>query len=154
MDEWKLPWDGRCRCGQVTLRVTLPPIMATACHCTGCQSMSASAFSLTLMLPAPGFQILTGEPVVGGLHGATKHMFCGHCLTWMFTRPEGMDDLVNLRPGMLDDRSWFEPYIETCAAEKLPWAHTPAVHSFARFPEVSAYEGLIREFALKGARPR
>ena len=35
-------------------------------------------------------------------------------MSWMFTRPEGMDWFVNLRPTMLDDPSWFEPLIETC----------------------------------------
>lgn len=117
--------------------------------------MSSSAFSLSLAVPTPGFQILAGEPVVGGLHGPSKHMFCGYCMTWMFTRPEGMEEMfVNVRPTMLDDPSWFVPYIETYTDEKLPWVTTPAVHSFAKFPEMSAYEPLIREFAAKGARPR
>lgn len=153
MSEWKLPWEGRCRCGQVVVRVTQPPIMSSACHCTGCQRMSASAFSLTLMLPARGFEVVAGEPVVGGLHGGTRHMFCGHCMSWMFTRPEGLDWLVNLRPTMLDDSVWFEPFIETQTAEKLPWAKAPAAHSFARFPEPSAYEALMREFATQSKRP-
>ncbi len=116
--------------------------------------MSSSAFSLSLAVPTPGFHVLSGEPVVGGLHGPSKHMFCGYCMTWMFTRPEGMDFFVNLRPTMLDDRSWFVPFIETFTDEKLPWATTSAVHSFPKFPEMSAYEGLVQEFAAKGARPR
>ena len=116
--------------------------------------MSSSAFSLSLAVPTPGFELLSGEPVVGGLHGPSKHMFCGYCMTWMFTRPEGMDAFVNLRPTMLDDRSWYVPYIETYTDEKLPWVTTPAVHSFPKFPEMSAYDPLVREFAAKGARPR
>ena len=65
-----------------------------------------------------------------------------------------LDLFVNLRPTMLDDPSWFVPFIETYTDEKLPWVTTPAVHSFPQFPEMSAYEGLISEFAAKGARPR
>lgn len=152
--EWKLPWEGGCRCGKVRLRITLPPLLTMACHCTGCQRMSSSAFSLSMAIPTPGFELLSGEPVVGGLHGPTQHMFCGYCMTWMFTRPEGMDFFVNVRPSMLDDWSWFVPFIETYAEAKRPWATTSAVHSFAQFPEMSAYEGLTREFAAKGARPR
>jgi hypothetical protein len=91
--------------------------------------------------------------VVGGLHGASRHMFCGHCMTWMFTRPEGLDDFVNLRPTMLDERRWVVPFIETYTDEMLPWARTSAVHSFPKFPEMSAYERLVAEFAEKGARP-
>ena len=71
MDDWKLPWEGGCRCGRVRLRVTEPPLLASACHCTGCQRMSSSAFSLTLTVPSGGFEVTAGEPVVGGLHGPT-----------------------------------------------------------------------------------
>ena len=94
MPDWKLPWNGACRCGRVKLRVGAPPIMTAACHCTGCQRMSASAFSLSVGIPSDGFLVTEGEPVLGGLHGSTRHYFCPHCLSWMFTRPEGMDFFV------------------------------------------------------------
>jgi len=151
--EWKLPWEGGCRCGKVRLRVTLPPLLTMACHCSGCQRMSSSAYSLSIAIPTQGFHVLEGELVVGGLRGGTRHMFCASCLTWMFTHPEGMDAFVNLRPTMLDDSSWYVPYIETYTSEALPWARTPAVHSYDRFPEMSAYEGLLQGFAQHGARP-
>jgi hypothetical protein len=152
MDDWKLPWAGGCRCERVRLEVTLPPLLASACHCTGCQRMSASAFSLSASIPAEGFAVTTGEPVIGGMHGATRHYFCGWCMSWMFTRPEGMDWFVNLRATMLDDPAWFEPLIETWTDEKLPWATTPAVHSFATVPALDAYEALIAEYAARGPR--
>ncbi len=152
-NDWKLPWNAHCRCERVSLRISAPPIMTSACHCAGCQRMSASAFSLTMMIPSDGFEA-SGELVVGGLHGGLKHMFCSHCLTWMFTRPEGIDAFVNVRPTMLDDRRWFEPFIETCTSERLPWASTPARHSFATFPEMAQYEPLMREFAERAGRPR
>jgi hypothetical protein len=153
--EWKLPWEGGCRCGNVRFRVTLPPLVSMACHCTGCQRMSASAFSLSLLLPGAGLEILTGHPVRGGLReGPSKHMFCPDCMSWMFTRTDAPQELVNLRPTLLDDPTWFAPYIETYTSEKLPWAETPAVHAFAKFPEPGDYEGLLREFAAGGARPK
>ena len=58
----------------------------------------------------------------------------------MFTRPEGMDWFVNLRPTMLDDPSWFEPLIETYVAEKLAWAVTTAAHSYPTVPPMEAYQ--------------
>jgi hypothetical protein len=153
MRDWKLPWRGGCRCGQTTIEVSKPPLMASACHCTGCQKMTSSAFSLTLSLPADGFAVTSGEPVIGGLHGGTRHYFCSHCLSWMFTRPEGYDFFVNLRASVLDDHSWFEPYIEVWVNEKLPWTSTPAAHRYATQPEVTAYEGLIGEYQERGAGP-
>jgi hypothetical protein len=118
-----------------------------ACHCTGCQSMSSSAYSLSAAIPSEGFEVTKGEPVVGGLHGASKHYFCGYCMTWMFTRPEGIDWFVNLRPTMLDDHAWFAPFIETWTAEKLPWAATAAVHSYEALPSFEEYEPLVAEYA-------
>ncbi|MGZ8361662.1 MAG: GFA family protein [Allosphingosinicella sp.] len=152
MDEWKLPWDGGCRCGEVRIRVSRPPLITGACHCTGCQSMSASAFSLSVGLPSDGFEIVSGEPVPGGLR-RDMHFFCPACLTWMFTRPPGMDGFVNLRASTLDEHRWVVPYMETWTREKLSWASTPARRSYETVPDESEYEPLIRAFAAEGARP-
>lgn len=147
MVDWKLPREGSCRCGQVRIRVTAPPLVTMACHCTGCQRMSSSAFSLSAAIPADGFAVIQGEPVLGGLRGPqAHHYFCPHCMTWMFTRTEGMDWFVNLRPTMLDDASGFAPFIETWTAEKLPFAETGAVHSYETLPPLDAYEGLMEEY--------
>lgn len=153
MSDWKLPWKGGCRCGRIRIAVTEPPLLASACHCRGCQRMSSSAFSLTLTIPAEGFSVIEGEPVVGGLHGPTRHYFCWYCKTWMFTRPEGFDAFVNLRPSMLEDHAWFAPFIEVHVKDRLPWAATGAAHSFTTEPEFPEYEALIKEFAERGARP-
>lgn len=142
-----LPREGGCRCGRVRLEVSAAPILTMACHCTGCQRMTGSAFSLSAAIPSPGLRVTEGEPVIGGLHGASRHYFCPHCMSWMFTRPEGIDAFVNLRPTMLDDPGWFTPFIETCTGERLPWAVTPAVHGFERWPPLDAYDGLVREYA-------
>mgnify|MGYP002621330928 CR=1 FL=1 len=147
MRDWKLPREGACRCGQVRIRVSAAPLVTMACHCTGCQKMSASAFSLTAAIPAEGFAVVEGEPVIGGLHGASRHYFCPHCLTWMFTRPEGIDWFVNVRPTMLEGAEDFAPFIETWVAEKLPFAETGAVHAYEKLPPVEDYEGLMGEFA-------
>jgi len=136
----------------VRIRVTKPPLLAAACHCSGCRSMSASAFSLSLAIPAEGFEVTKGDTVLGGLSRDVHH-FCPACMTWMFTRPLGMDWFVNLRPTMLDDHGWFAPFIETFTSEKLPWATTPAKHSFGTLPELDGFEPLIAQYAQEGARP-
>ncbi|MGH8428823.1 MAG: GFA family protein, partial [Solimonas sp.] len=97
-----LPQEGQCRCGQVRFRISVPPLLTMACHCTGCQRMSSSAFSLSAAIPSEGFAVTQGEPVIGGLHGAVRHFFCAHCMSWLFTRPVGFDHFVNVRVTMLD----------------------------------------------------
>lgn len=149
MGKLNLPWKGGCRCGKVRLEISAPPLLTMACHCTGCQKMSSSAYSLSAAIPADGFEIIEGEPVPGGCDPSVGHHFCADCMTWMFTRPAGVDWFVNLRPTMLDDPRWFAPFIETYTGEKLPWATTPAAHSFAKFPPMEAYESLLAEFARR-----
>ncbi|AJY41818.1 aldehyde-activating protein [Burkholderia sp. MSMB1552] len=154
MDDWKLPWTGGCRCGRLRFEITAPPLLTMACHCTGCQRMSASAFSLSMAIPEGGFRVTAGEPVVGGAHGAEiHHRHCDWCKSWVFTELEPSMGFVNVRPTMLDDCGWFKPYIETYASEALPWAKTGAAHSFDRFPAMGAYGPLVAEFAEKSARP-
>ena len=154
MDDWKLPWEGGCRCGATRLKVTKPPLIAAACHCFECQRMSASAYSLTLSLPADGLEITRGEPIEGGGHrGDVHHMHCPECHSWMFTRIDALGWLVNLRPSMLDDHSWYAPYIEFFAREKLPWAETVAKHSFETAPEPHEFQPLMEAYASEGARP-
>ena len=139
---------GSCRCGRVRIEITAPPLFTSACHCRGCQKMSASAYSLSAAIPSEGFRVTQGEPVIGGLHGpAIRHHFCPHCMSWLFTRIEGMDFFVNLRATMLDDTGWYTPFIETCTAERLPWATTPARHSYARVPPEAAFPRLLAEYA-------
>ena len=144
----KLPMSGNCRCGQVKIGITKPPLMTAACHCTGCQRMSSSAFSLTAMIPAEGFAITEGETVIGGIKGPQwQHHFCPECMTWVYTRIQGIDAFVNVRPTLLSDPSWFTPFIETMTAEKLAWATTPARYRFEGFPSMEELPQLIAEFA-------
>jgi hypothetical protein len=145
--------DGGCRCGRLRFRLTGAPLFTAACHCTGCQRMTASAFSLSSGYPTIQFQLLAGEPVLGALHGETRHCFCGHCLSWVFTRPKGMDDFVVVRTTMLDAVPTEPPFFETCVIEKLPWAVTGATHSFAGFPPPEHFGPLMEEFA-RARRPQ
>jgi hypothetical protein len=157
MDPWKLPWNARCRCERVRMRITMAPFLTMACHCAGCQRMTASAYSLSIAVPAPGFEVVEGslEPVIGGLHGASKHHHCPHCKSWLFTRPEGLDEMVNVRASMIEGiTSWFAPYVETCRSEGFAWATTGAQHSYPNIPPNEVFTPLIAEFLAKGPKPK
>lgn len=147
MSPTHLSLEGACRCGQTRFRVTRPALLTMACHCRGCQRMTGSAYSLSAAIPVDGFAVTQGEPVLGGLHGPSRHAFCPRCLSWLFTRPEGLDSFVNIRPTMLDDPRWSTPFIETWTREKLRWVTTAAVHSYAEIPPQAAYDALIAEYA-------
>jgi hypothetical protein len=116
--------------------------------------MTASAFSLTLTFPSASLEVTAGEPAIGGLHGATRHNFCGRCKSWLFTRPEGMDAYVNVRAMALDSHHWFQPFVEVWTSEKLPWASTGAAHSFETEPSIEEYLQLCEDYAKRGTKPK
>src|SRR3546814_20954674 len=86
---------GSCRCGGIQLEITAAPLLTMACHCVGCQKMTASAFSLSAAIPTPGFRVTSGQPVIGGLHGTERHFFFPFCFIWLVTTPAGIDVFVN-----------------------------------------------------------
>ena len=146
MSKLELPAEGQCRCGEVRIRLSAQPILTMACHCKGCQRMSASAFSLSAAIPTNGFEVIRGQPVLGGLRNPElQHYFCAQCMTWMFTR--FLPEFVNVRVTMLEDASWFSPFVETWTKAKLPWVTTPAVYGYAEFPPMEDFAKLTAEFA-------
>jgi hypothetical protein len=144
-----LPLAGGCRCGATRIEVAAPPIVTMACHCRGCQRMSASAYSLSAAFPADAFRVTEGETALGGLRAAHEHHHCPDCLSWLFTRPDGLDFLVNVRATAFDDTSWFAPFVETFTDEALPWALTPAPHSYPRFPPDDDWARLSAAYAAQ-----
>ena len=144
----ELPLDGSCLCGSVQVRVTASPLLTLACHCRDCQKLSASAYSLTVMIPADGFSV-TGELAIGGRRSERRqHHFCPSCMNFIFTRIEGANSRVNLRASVLDDLTWFIPFVELMTDEKLSWANVPAKHSFAQFPRsAEEIEALMMEYS-------
>jgi len=141
-----LPSEGSCMCHQCRMRVSVAPIITMACHCKGCQKLSASAFSLTAMVPAAGFELIAGKTKIGALHGAIPYIYCANCLNWLYTELSSAP-FVNVRSTMFDVPAWSTPFIESNVGEKLAWATTPAKRSFEKFPDPHQYGPLMAEFA-------
>ncbi len=151
-DEWNLPWTASCLCGGVQMKVSIPPMATMACHCRGCQKLTSGPYSLSALLPAAGFEVTSGKPVLGALRTENQHFYCPDCKSWLFTRPAGMD-FVNLRSTLPDDASWAAPIMESMTAEKLPFASTGAEFSFEGFPGPADYPAIMQAFAEYGPRP-
>ena len=153
----RFPADGGCRCGKVRFRLKAPPQMELACHCRGCQRMTASAFSTTVMMAANDFELLGGETEIGGIHGDQgRHHHCSWCKSWVYTEVVDHPETINVRATLLDDPYWFAPWAETQTAEKLPWAETGAERSFERFPDPKDFASLGEQYltARGSSRPR
>lgn len=154
MTNWKLPWAASCLCGQVKMQITQAPMLSLACHCKGCQKLTSSAYSMAFIVPTSGFEVIQGEPVLGGIHGEHKQYYCGHCKTWLFTRPAQMDTIINVRSTILDDASWVVPFIDIETADKLPGVVTGAQMSFEGTPPMDEFPAILAAYSEKGTRPK
>ena len=52
--------DGRCLCGHITYEAEIDPERVAICHCTDCQTHSASAYGVVAHI-AGEFRLLSGE---------------------------------------------------------------------------------------------
>lgn len=139
---------GGCLCGKVRFKISSAPVLSSACHCRGCQKLTASAFSLSLTVLSNGFQIVAGEPVIGALHKPdARYWYCDWCKCWLYTEPPAEFGFVNVRTTLLDEPDGWEPLVEVWTSEKLPWATTPARYSFPSDPPMEQFESLAEEFA-------
>jgi hypothetical protein len=147
-----LPAEGGCLCGQVRFRVSAPPLLTMTCHCRGCQKLTSSAFSLSAMFPSESFEVIQGEPALGGARREdVQQFFCPNCKGWLFTRPLQAAWMVNVRTTLLDEPRWTTPYVDMYTSEKVDWVTTPAQHSFPKFPELTAFRGLMEAYQAGAA---
>jgi hypothetical protein len=126
MSDFPLPLEGGCRCNALRYRVSAAPLFGFACHCTDCQKMTASAFSLGLAVPRAGFALTRGAPrrvekTADSGAISTRHL-CPDCLQWTHTTTTSSPDAVVVRPSSLDDRAWFRPVGQIYLRSAHRWA--------------------------------
>jgi hypothetical protein len=121
--------EGGCRCGEVRYRVEGPTLFGFACHCTDCQQMTASAFSMGLAVPRDGFALRQGAPRGLGKtadSGATSTRYvCPACGIWTHTATDSSPEVVVVRPSSLDRHRWFRPVGQIFLRSAHRWAVMP-----------------------------
>ena len=129
----KLPLTGGCLCDSIRYEITGVPNMIYACHCTDCQRMSGSAFSVGVVFPDAYFRLTHGEPKSYARLADSGHRLegwsCPICGTRTFGSPrkgEGAAEAVRtVRGGTLDDTSWLVPSIHFWTRSAHPWVRIP-----------------------------
>jgi hypothetical protein len=120
-----LPMTGGCPCGAIRYQIASFPLLLYTCNCTNCQRASGSAFALNMPVRAKDFHILQGEPK-GWRHTsptgvAVISWFCGDCGGRLYGDRAGRAEIVNLRAGTLDDRTWLVPVAHMFMRSAQPW---------------------------------
>src|ERR1700738_1199550 len=96
-----LPQTGGCQCGALRYEITQASYMVYACHCTDCQRMTSSAFSMAIVLPAEAFRLIAGKPRVieriADSGRVTTRWVCPECGSWISPGPRPGSTVRNVR---------------------------------------------------------
>ena len=143
----ELPLTGGCQCGQLRYRVTEKPLTLYCCHCTECQGQAASAFGMSLRVPASGVELEGNyNSYLRDAHNplAVEGVYCPDCGTRVVHRGRGTDSGSSVKAGTLDDKSWLNPvgHIWTASAQK--WLKLDGL-KYEKQPE-DMYAALIEAF--------
>src|SRR5215472_16349959 len=58
----QIPLTGGCQCGKLRYELSETPRLVYCCHCTSCQKITASAFSITAVVIEEAFHLTAGQP--------------------------------------------------------------------------------------------
>lgn len=143
----KLPFTGRCQCGDLRYECAAPPLFSVTCSCLDCQRTSGAPYVATLRVPADALTIAgdvrrTGR--AGDSGGRVENGFCESCGSRMFSFAESLPGSVGLFAASLDDQSWYTPQFAIYQSRLPPW-HPPdrTVPGFATIPSTAEAASLL-----------
>lgn len=119
---------GGCQCGAVRYEVSAKPLEIYVCHCRECQKQSASAFGISVIVPAEAFVLRRGNvrtwsrPTDSGK--TLQCTFCVECGTRIHHADAGGKTL-SIKGGSLDQRPDLTTAFHIWTARKLPGVVIP-----------------------------
>jgi hypothetical protein len=119
--------DGACHCGAIAYAAEIDPAGVRLCHCTDCQTLSGSAFRVTVSAVDGSFALLSGQPKIYikmAESGARRaHAFCGDCGTPIYATSAGEGlKKYGLRVGTIRQRAELRPARQYWCRSALDWA--------------------------------
>lgn len=119
--------DGGCHCGNVAYTAEIDPNRVVICHCTDCQTMSGSAFSVVAFTVEDGFNLTHGTVTsyikTTAESGRPREQgFCSTCGTRLYaTSPGGGPKVYGLRVGTIRQRDQLKPLRQVWHRSAQPW---------------------------------
>ena len=116
---------GRCHCGAVVYEAEIDPAQVSICHCTDCQTLTGTAYRVSVPAKAGDLRFLKGAPKIyvktaeSGRQRAQG--FCGTCGTPIYAADPHEPKLFNLRTGVLAERTELTPSRQIWCRSALDW---------------------------------
>ena len=121
--------SGRCSCGDVTFRLTSPPMFVHCCHCLDCQRQTGSAFVLNALIEADRVEILSGttEAITMPTDSGLPHDIyrCPKCRIAVWSTYGGRKAIRFVRVGTLDNPAALSPDVHIYTRSRVPWVKLP-----------------------------
>lgn len=119
---------GGCQCGSVRYEITGEPLSVYVCHCRECQKQSASAFGISVIVPADAFKVISGVVKKWSRNTDTGRtllcMFCANCGSRIW-HASPTPEVVSVKGGSLDAPLDLSSAIHIWTARKLPGVVIP-----------------------------
>lgn len=117
--------DGACHCGNITYEAEVDPEQVGICHCTDCQILTGSAFSVVVLARAEGFRLLSGQPkiYVKTAESGSKRAqaFCPECGSRIYAAAVTDPKIFNIRVGTVRQRAALVPKAQIWCRSALDW---------------------------------
>jgi hypothetical protein len=118
--------NGKCHCGLISYEAVVDPEKVTLCHCTDCQTLTGSAYRVTVPVLASTFTLHSGQPriYVKTAESGTRraHAFCPGCGSPIYSAAVSDPQTYSLRVGCLEQRAELPPKRQQWCRSALPWA--------------------------------
>jgi hypothetical protein len=117
--------DGGCHCGYITYEAEVDPATVGICHCTDCQTLTGTAYRVTVRSGKGAFRLLSGQPKIyvktAESGNQRAHGFCPECGTPLFATTVGNPDVYGIRVGTTRQRRQLLPKRQGWCRSALDW---------------------------------
>jgi hypothetical protein len=118
--------EGGCHCGEITFEAEVDPAAVRICHCTDCQTLTGSAYRVTVQTTVGGFLLHSGTPKTyiktADSGNRRAHAFCSNCGTPIYSTDLQEPRAYGIRVGTLRQRRDLWPTRQIWCRSALPWA--------------------------------
>lgn len=118
--------DGACHCGNVTYTAEIDPEEVGICHCTDCQTLSGTAFRVSVAATRENFDLKgTIKVYVKTAESGAKRAqgFCPECGTPIYAAAPSDPQVFNIRVGTSNQRAELRPKVQGWCRSALDWVN-------------------------------
>lgn len=127
--------EGGCHCGFITYEAEIDPDKVGICHCTDCQTLTGTAFRVSVPTARDAFNLRTGQPKIyvktAESGNRRAQAFCPECGTPIYSAAAIDPPTFNLRVGTVRQRAELPPKSQAWFRSARDWIMD--LHSIKQF---------------------